>query len=150
MKKNATLISLAGHETIPVSLAKTGTITTKGVSVYGTATKFLSQVQPGDWIYDSSQDEVQQVKNVVDDTNLVLATAFTADIAGAIALKVSQSIYTFVQGTFAAAGQVDNVAAPAGTYVWNKGGRDRTAARDFIDPLCIDSTGTTATFSVSI
>ena len=83
--------------TIPLPETLTGTIVTDntgasdGLIVLGTSTIFLTEVYPGDFIYDNDA-AVRKVKAVISDTMLELEQAFPASLAG-IALKVPKRMY---------------------------------------------------------
>lgn len=155
MKKNTVFNIISnGKDTVPLSVAGTGTILTAGAPttpdtgthIVGTGTLFLSEVQAGDWIYSPTLDEVQQVRNVIDNLNLVLYFKFSTDITVGLALKVSKSLYSFLSIELTAAGKIDNVAIAAGRqFEWYNSGRSYRP----LDPITVDATGTVATFSAS-
>jgi hypothetical protein len=82
---------------IPLPETLTGTITTdnsgtsEGVIVLGTSTIFITEIQPGDYIYDSDA-AVRRVLYVFSDTMLQIEEKFPASLSGA-ALKVPKKQY---------------------------------------------------------
>jgi len=83
--------------TIPLPETLTGTITTDnagasaGVTVLGVGTIFLTEIYPGDFIYNNDA-EVRKVLYVFSDTMLQLEEKFPASVSG-IALKRPKNQY---------------------------------------------------------
>lgn len=83
--------------TIPLAETLTGTITTDnagasaGLIVLGSGTIFLTEVYPGDFIYDND-NSIRKVVAVFSDTMLELEEKFPASVS-AIALKVPKRSY---------------------------------------------------------
>jgi len=83
--------------TIPLAETQTGTITTDnagasaGLIVLGSGTIFLTEVYPGDFIYDND-NSIRKVVAVFSDTMLELEEKFPASVS-AIALKVPKRSY---------------------------------------------------------
>lgn len=83
--------------TIPLPETLTGTITTDnagtsaGLIVLGSGTIFLTEVYPGDFIYDNDA-AIRKVVAVFSDTMLELEEKFPASVSG-IALKVPKRSY---------------------------------------------------------
>lgn len=129
----------------------TGTITSVGRMVTGSGTLFMTEIasglsqigspsttQPNGWIFNGS-DEVAQIKDVVNNTTLVLDEAFTADISISQTVKfvkpsramqmslVCETDGAIVNGTTLAAGEFTGWGFSASQNA-------RT-----IDPVVIDS-----------
>jgi len=83
--------------TIPLAETQTGTITTDnagasaGLIVLGSGTIFLTEVYPGDFIYDNDT-AIRKVVAVFSDTMLELEEKFPASVS-ALALKVPKRSY---------------------------------------------------------
>lgn len=139
---------ITGLTTIPAPVALTGTITSDGIVVTGSGTDFLNEVKDGDWIWDSSQEEVRQVKSMsIRLQVLYLEEAFTADIAAPIALEVIpdsdlEEISLLNSGAIDAT--IDGNALGAGENVsFDKKAADARGRKGFISPKVVDGTGTT-------
>lgn len=83
--------TLTATDTVPRSSSLTGTVTSYTTSrvIEGSGTKFLSEVNGADWIYDSSNGEIRQVDYVVSDTEIILVTPFATGFTGA-SVKVAK------------------------------------------------------------
>jgi len=83
--------------TIPLAETKTGTITTDnagtsaGLIVLGVGTLFLTEIFPGDFLYDNDA-AIRKVRYVFSDTLLELEEAFPASVSG-IAVKRPKNQY---------------------------------------------------------
>lgn len=113
-----------------------GTFVSIGTAVTGSGTTFTTDLNPGDYIYDSGSKTVRQVKTVVSDTSIVLVGAFATDVsvptapvkAGYVAISANQ---TFASGVavgdtfntivrqYLAGGYDGNTAATDAAY-WTK------------------------------
>lgn len=116
-----------------------------GAPVY---TIFTKQVKVGDWIVDLSQDEVQRVEEIIDDTHMYLRDAFTSDLSGSD-LEVSpcsprpREISVLIPNGLAD-GEIDGVAWTAGVgFSAAKMNKDKMGVNDYINPIVVDATGTT-------
>lgn len=78
---------------LPLPFAFTGTFATSGIKVIGTSTTFTKDLVQGDYLYDTTQNEIRRVASVFDDTTAFLESAFTLD-SSAQAVKVSRAKYT--------------------------------------------------------
>lgn len=80
---------------IPVPTGKSGTIISTGNWVRGTDTKFLSEMQPGDYLY--HKDVVRKIDFIDSDTMLKLTQEFPSDIAsGEIPLLCQSQFYSAI------------------------------------------------------
>jgi len=77
--------TLTATDTVPRSSSVTGTVTSYANSktVTGSGTSFLTEVMGGNWLYDTSGNQIKQVDYVVSDTELVLKSAFATPLSGA-------------------------------------------------------------------
>lgn len=151
--KNDGFVRMITHDTFPLSATKTGTITVPNTSdrVIGTSTKFKSELQVGGWICDIANDEIRKITAILTDTNLTIDKPFSNNLSGATLKYVEPSIYTEISIIFnSVAGKIDGVACPPSIgFAYGKTGRDQSAQRDFVDPLIIDATGTSANIAWS-
>lgn len=96
--------------TIPLAETLTGTITTdnagdsEGLIVLGSGTIFLTEVYPGDFIYDDDA-AIRKVKAVFSDTMLELEEAFPASVAAIDLMVPKRSYYKAI--TARSSGTVD-------------------------------------------
>ena len=73
-------------ETFPQSVAPSaGTISTGSRldQIVGSGTSFKSEIEKGDWIWDTTNDELVEVMCVLDDTSIRLARELSNSLAGA-------------------------------------------------------------------
>jgi hypothetical protein len=137
------------NQTVPLSTIQTGTIETLDSAVVGTGTKFKTEMPAGSWLVDLTQNEIRKVKDVESDVLAYVDAPFTLDLAALTALNVilakdakCVSIALQVPAGGAAA-TLDGYPFPAGTSVaFSKDSRDHSAARDLVDPVIIDASGT--------
>lgn len=76
------------RETSPTK-SLSGTISSLGVAVSGTGTVFLSEVKPGDYLYDPASNKVRKVRVVTSNTALTLETAFPVNMVALTKGKVA-------------------------------------------------------------
>ncbi len=67
----------------------TGTIAGASATITGTGTAFLTELEIGDYIQDDASKEIREVTDITTDTSLTIASAFSADPAGAAFAKVT-------------------------------------------------------------
>lgn len=145
--KNSITSSSTGHDTFPASATKTGTITvpTTNTTVIGVGTLFTTELQVGGWICDIAHDEIRQITAIKSDTQLAIDHVFTNALAAAALKYVGPSDSVELSVVFAATGKVDGVSFPGNVGIaFSKASRDRSGQRDFVDPIIVDATGTTA------
>jgi len=94
---------LSTKDTLPLSTAGTGTVSTSG-NIYTTSA--ADQLQTGDWIVDTAQDTCRMVVCIVSTTTGRLGEAFPSNVA-AIALQIVKE--EDIEGVFSI-----NVAADKG------------------------------------
>lgn len=58
-----------------------GTFSSSGVNVTGTSSSFLSQVKPGDYLFDPASKTARKVRIVTSNTQLTLESAFASNVA---------------------------------------------------------------------
>lgn len=145
-KKNSRYYNLAAKDTVPASVAKTGTIDIAAGSknVVGTSTAFKSELKPGDWIVDLAQDECRKVMDIRDDEFLTIDSAFTGAVVGiALVVTRSRAKQVSVANVGGANGTSDGAnIVPAQTLNYGKADKNPDG-KDFIDPIIVDPTGTT-------
>ncbi len=140
------LAKITTNTTLPLPVSISGTFVTSGTTVTGTGTKFTSECVVGDWIFNAATYEVRRIDFIVSDTLLAIESAFTSDIGSGIDIKVPliprvKQISVANEG--GASGKINGVAFLAGaTANWGKEARTKTGAYDYVDPICIDGTGT--------
>lgn len=76
--------TLTTTDTVPRSTALTGTITAGAgsITVEGSGTAFLTEINGGDWIYDAANGQIRKVDYVKTDTELILKSGFATAISG--------------------------------------------------------------------
>lgn len=146
--KNVVTSSSTGHDTFPASATKTGTISIAAgeTTVIGTGTLFTSELQNLGWICDIAHDEIRKITQIKDDTTLAIDHPFSNVITGAALKYVGPSDSVELSILFSAVpGKIDGVTYPANVGIaLSKASRDTSAQRDFVDPVIVDATGTTA------
>jgi len=138
---------ITGLTVVPSPVALTGTIESEGKIVTGSGTSFLTELKEGDWIWDSGQEEVRQIKSISNRLEVIhLEKAFTADIAAPIALEsVPDSDLEELGFLNSGAGDATidgNVLAPGEDVSFDKKAADTRGRKGFISPKVIDGTGT--------
>lgn len=156
MKQNIGFNLITGIvQTIPLSIAETGTITTVGQSVTGVGTAFTTQFVEGDWLFVAAQSEIRQITRIISDTLMVIGLGFTVDISvGITPVKTPKSPFKVISVTNsgAAAGTLttqDGIVSCAPGYgaTWDKGARHQTGTYDYVDPVVVNATGTQFTYT---
>lgn len=138
---------VAAKDTMPRSVAKTGTYATNGKIVTGVGTLMATELHIGDWIYVAAAGEIRQVTSITNNLSATIAQAFTANVVAGTALVVTPKS-NFVEISLVippalAAGILDNETMYPGVPVnWSKASRDNSAQKDFCDPMILDATGT--------
>jgi len=74
---------------IPAATTLTGTFTSVGSIVTGVGTFFESEIMGSKWLYSASLNQVRQIRQIYNQTTLHLVTPFTANIAGAEAVRIT-------------------------------------------------------------
>lgn len=130
----------------------TGTLTSSGRIVTGVGTLFMSEIasglsqigspsttRPNGWIFNGS-NEVAQIKDVVNDTTLVLDEAFTADILISQTVKfVKPSRVVQMSLMSVEAGGIVN-GQTLGAAEFTGWGMTASQNARTVDPVVIDST----------
>lgn len=149
--KNSNYKYITDKRTVPFNETATGTASTNGKRVDGVATAFKTELQAGSWIVDLTNDEIRQVDNVVSDTVAYLTEAFTLDLVlGAFEIIKNSncavvSISVQVLSSAATDIAIDGETFPKGASItFSKDSRDTTKSKDFVDPIILDATGSTA------
>lgn len=146
--KNDSVVRLTTHDTFPLHVVKTGTITSTSVNgrIIGVGTKFTSELEVGGWICDIANDEIRKITSILNDLNLTVDHPFTTPLSGAQLDYVEPSVYVEISVFFnTVAGKIDGVpVAPNVGVGITKSSRDWSTGRDFVDPVVIDATGTVA------
>jgi len=90
--------SIPAKGTIPLAETLTGTIdtdnagTSEGLIVMGTDTIFLTELMPGDFLYDGDA-AVRKIRYIFSDTMLELEEKFPADLSGDDVLRPKNMFY---------------------------------------------------------
>lgn len=147
--KNTLYYIVTNKQSVPANADGTGTVSTVGVAVEGTSTLFTTEMPVGSWLVSESQDELRKVIRVDSDTRAYIDAAFTTPLSSAtpsiISAKSSKAVSIAVAiPAGLAAGEIDGVAFAAGSAVsFSKDSRDNSSARDLVDPIIVDGSGTT-------
>lgn len=137
--------------TVPFNETATGTASTNGIRIDGVATLFQTELQPGSWVVDLANNEIRQVVRVASDTVAYLSEAFSFDLAlGSFEIIKKKncgvvSISVQVLSSAASDITIDGETFPKGSSMtFSKDSRDTNKSKDFIDPIILDATGSTA------
>lgn len=138
---------ITDKRSIPFNQALTGTIQTKGVSLTGVGTSFISQLPAGSYIVNLGAWELRRVVRIQSDTSAVLDKPFSVDLP---ALTVGQCIPGDKASPFEISVEVEQENPAAllwnqtfkGILTYSKASRDRSAARDIVHPIIVDASGT--------
>ncbi len=138
---------ISGVAVIPSEEALTGTITSDGTTVTGVGTSILADINRDDWIWDSNQKEVRQVRDVSNRLEvLYLKKPFTANIAAPIALEVVRDSELEELSLLIDVGQPDGElegqVLKSGTPVSFKKESPTRGRKGFISPKVVDGTNT--------
>lgn len=153
MANNKKVYNLGSIDTIPASIAGTGTITTNGVMVTGILTYFASEAAEGYWLFDAiTNKEVRKIKAVRTDPDdatfqfITLEEAFTVDIAVAQAFAIVRFLPVFIGVTIptGATGFLDGSAVvEKASYNWGASDKLGNPGNAQIDPVVAEPTGGT-------
>lgn len=146
--KNTIYYLVTTKQTVPANANGSGTVVTTGIAVQGTGTLFKTEMPVGSWLVDMTQYEIRRVIRVDSDTLAYLDVAFSSNVSSvapaiipadkAKPVTISVSIPSGLGN-----GEVDHVVLTAGTgLTFSKDSRDHSAARDIVDPIIVNGTGT--------
>ena len=140
-------------QTVPLSTAGTGTITTSGIGVVGSGTSFTTELSKGAWIFNDT-DEIRRVNYVESDTVAYLEDAFSSEFSAdafsyiksnksqcksiSVAVPLGEANATINGGDLVAGRPVTN----------EKTGNSNNGSRDFVNPVIIDATSTLVDYSI--
>lgn len=143
-------------ETFPISVAATsGTISTgtRKDFIVGVGTVFTTDLQKGDYIWDTTNDELIEVEGVVSDTEIYLKKEFTNALSGTAAWKIVPRVhYTTISWAIDSGGaaSINTISFPTSTSEsynndkpYGQGGGRRLA------PILIDCTTNANTVNIS-
>ncbi len=146
--KNSVPSVTTGHVTFPASSNKTGTIDIAAgeTSVIGTNTLFSSELLVNGWICDIAHDEIRKITQIKNDTLLAIDHPFSNAQVAATLVYIEPSNSVDLMVVFAGdGGTIDGVPVPANVGISaNKSGRDMSGEKDFVDPVIVNATGTSA------
>ncbi len=146
MKTNSDILSpITSLTTVPAPVALTGTITSNGVSVKGAGTKFLEELEEGEWIYDAAQAEMRQIKDISLRLEvLTLTEPFTIDVAAIALVGVPRSEFEELsfENVGAVTGKLNGKDLKAGAIKEWKTNNVSRGQQGFIDAKVVDGTGT--------
>lgn len=131
---------------LPTGIVGTGTFTVaSGVRVIGTGTLFKTEVNNGDYLHDTTLNEVRRVKHVLNPLLILLDTAFSGAVAGAAVgiirkQDISNQLSIGVLNDGAGVGVLDEVALSIGSS-------DNWSDEGGVGPITFDGTGTTLVVS---
>jgi len=149
-QKNTFIDTITDKRCIPYNSTKTGTIQTVGKEVVGTGTLFLTQCKVGDWLVDLTQNEIHKIISVSDNFSMHIQEAFAVDLPALTAVvtvpRFPQAKEISVLIPFGSPnGLIDGKTLYAGVpYDTSKLSRSKSTGYDFVDPIIIDASGTTA------
>lgn len=150
-----TFFVLTAKDTVPKSTSGTGTISTGGGDLYGyisgDGTSFQTEIQRGAWLWDTDNDELRQVKEVISDTELTIFGKFTNTFS-AIDLKYisksdAQILFMEVDNTGGSDTTVDGTTLKA-DKVFTDGQPDNNEDSRLCIPRVVD--GATSNCTVTI
>lgn len=150
-----TFFVLTAKDTVPKSTAGTGTISTNGGGdnqyIQGSGTSFLTELNRGAWIWDTDNDELRKVKEIISDTELVIFGSFTNTFS-AIDLKYiskddSQIIYLEIDNTGGSDTTIDGVTLKS-DKVFTDGQPDNNSESRLCLPRVVD--GATSDCTVTL
>lgn len=131
-------------DTFPQSASVTGTISTGSRKdlIAGSSTLFLTELQVGDYIWDTANDEVARVRTINSDTELVLEEELSNTLSGTSNWKKVtgtqyQSISWLINST--SGENIDGQLKPDGASATLQYGGDPYRYRP-VKPIIIDST----------
>jgi hypothetical protein len=151
--KNSKIITLTSQDSIPQASSGTGTLTSagNGQQIVGSGTAFLTELNIGDWIYIKAQNEFQKVEVITSDTELYLTEAFTVALSGSAFHITASSRYTEISFLVTGAANVtaDGITFTPGTaQTYSKASATGSFAREFVDPIDINATGSSVLITV--
>lgn len=155
---NGTILTLANINGL---FSNNDTLTSTGATalVNGTPdyTRLGINCQIGDWIVDLSQNEIRKIVSIGDIHSATIESAFTVNLPASTALVVvkrspqPKEISVLIPNGNPN-GQIDGKALAAGVgYDVSKMGRSMSSSSgiDFVDPIIVDASGTTATININ-
>jgi len=159
MAEDNSLIELSAHDSIPLSSAGTGTITSINgltdadkLQIQGTGTAFLSELSRGEHIYIQSQNAFAEVSDIVDDENLYIKKAFPVALSGSAFRITPRPKYTEISIDNVGAGAVvvDGVSRASGSpaLTFSRAGQSSGWQKRRFDPIDIDASATTVHISL--
>lgn len=130
-------------DSVPSSIAGSGTIVTAGTLVTGTGTSFLTEMPVGSWLVSASAGEVRRVISVTSNTSALIDYGFTINL-GAAAPRIITPIRADVKeisitNAGGVATTIDGETFPANSYVTvSKAHRHDSSYQDTVNPIVID------------
>jgi hypothetical protein len=101
---------------LPAAVTKTGTITSLLTIVTGTGTQFTKDLVRGQYLYNSSTNEVRKITGVSNDTTLIIESAFTSELS-ASAVYMTEAQYVSIAITATGGAFKDGVAIATGQFI---------------------------------
>lgn len=131
--------------TAPENNTLTGTVSSEGFWLIGTATEFFSEINVGDWIVNEGSDECLEVRDIKSDVLLQMHGEFTSDLSSAT-LKViprdNMAQYIIVENNGAAQGSIDGQPFRVGSRKDFGQLNPQGSRLAQVKPMVIDATGT--------
>jgi hypothetical protein len=153
MATNTNPYTQTTKETVPVSTAGTGTITTSGTvktQIQGSGTVFTTQLQLGGWIYIAAQSQVRRIVDIASDTSLTIDQAFTVDLAASAFRFIlrTDNVRELAISVTGGPALINGASIPVGiTYNPSKANLLLNNKFGFVDPVVLDATGSTCVVS---
>lgn len=156
MAKNSVNGELSAVDTLPLSSAATGTMSSDNTTkwVFGVGTLFESEFVDGDWIFDTTNNQLARIDRVISDTEIYLKDAFDTNVPVAIPFKkVAQSRAREISVTNIGGSDttIDGATFKAGqNKSWQETMMYRGAQRDFVDPLIVDGSTSACSYLITL
>jgi hypothetical protein len=154
--KNSVNGELTTLDTLPLSSAATGTMSSDFTTkwVFGVGTAFESEFNDGDWIFDTTNNQIARIDRVISDTEIYLVDGFEIDVPAPIAFKkVEQSRAREISITNVGGSDttIDGVTFKAGlAKSWSEAMLYNGAQRDFVDPLIVDGATSACSYLITL
>lgn len=103
-------------DTFPQSTSLTGTVSAVNnkALIKGVGTAFSSELQVGEWLFDTTNNEIRQIGSIQSDTELTLREPFSNALSGATVKRVPRQTYRLISWSIDSVGtaKIDNIEFP--------------------------------------
>lgn len=139
---------------VPASTTWTGTVSTNGTKVIGSSTVFLTEIQPGAWVWNVAQHQVRRVIRVLSDTELIIDSAFSAELSGAdfkgVTKEDAKVMFMEIDNTGGVDTTIDNVAFASGKVYTDGQPNPGGNVRKFCRPVHVDGATSNCTVKLTM